>query len=122
MYPFCVFFIVKVKVLAGSIVLSAVSKGLNAPGLTFDPVVCEKSKSKVRPKKKFARAAGMGPGRVAGRHVVHASRRRVIIICAACNDIMISGMIFAHAHRGNTFPLLHVTCSLIVRSVVTLKT
>ena len=55
MYPFCVFFIVKVKVLAGALVLRAVSKGLNAPGLTFDPAVCEKSKSKVRPKKKFAR-------------------------------------------------------------------
>ena len=35
--------------------LRAVSKGLNAPDLTFDPIVCEKSKSKVRPKKKFAR-------------------------------------------------------------------
>ena len=40
MYPFCVFFIVKVKVLAGSLVLRAVSKGLNAPDLTFDPIIC----------------------------------------------------------------------------------
>ena len=55
MYPFCVFFIVEVKVLVGALVLRAVSKGLNAPDLTFDPVVCEKSRSKVRPKKKFAR-------------------------------------------------------------------
>ena len=44
MYPFCVFFIVKVKVLAGSLVWRAVSKGLNAPDLTFDPVVCENQK------------------------------------------------------------------------------
>ena len=35
------------------LVLRAVGKGLNAPDLTFDPVVCEKSKSKVRPKKKI---------------------------------------------------------------------
>ena len=38
--------------------LRAVSKGLNAPCLTFDPVVCEKSKSKVRPKN----FAAPGPG------------------------------------------------------------
>ena len=41
----CVFFIVEVKVLAGSLVMRAVSKGLNAPDLTFDPVVCEKNLS-----------------------------------------------------------------------------
>ena len=34
----CVFFTVEVKVFAGSLVLRAVSKGLNAPDLTFDPV------------------------------------------------------------------------------------
>ena len=61
MYPFCVFFIVEVKVLAGSLVLRAVSKGLNAHDLTFDPVVCEKSKSEVRPKKNSP-----GPGMVRG--------------------------------------------------------
>ena len=55
MYPFCVFFIVEVKVHASSLWLIAVSKGLNTPDLTFDPGVCEKSKSKVRPKKKYAR-------------------------------------------------------------------
>ena len=54
MYPFCVFFIVEVKVFVGSLVLRAVSKELNAPDLTFDPVVCKKSKSKVRPKKKIS--------------------------------------------------------------------
>ena len=61
MYPFCVFFIVEVKVLIGSLVLRAVSKGLNAPHLTFDPAVCEKrkysaraSKKKIRPARRYA--------------------------------------------------------------------
>ena len=53
MYPFCVFLIVEVKVLAGSPVLRAVSKGLNAPDLTFDPAVCKKS---MRPKKNIRAA------------------------------------------------------------------
>ena len=35
--------------------LIAASKGLNTPDLTFDSGVCEKSKSKVGPKKKYAR-------------------------------------------------------------------
>ena len=55
MYPFCVFFIVEGKVHASSLWLIAVSKGLNTLDLTFDPGVCEKSKLKVRPKKKYAR-------------------------------------------------------------------
>ena len=58
MYSFRVFFIVKIKVDAGALVLRAVSKGLNAADLTFDPGVCEKSISRmiVIPKSKYARS------------------------------------------------------------------
>ena len=62
MYPFCIFFIVEVKVHASSLWLIAGSKGLNTPDLTFDPWVCEKSKSKSASKKKIR------PGRNVMRH------------------------------------------------------
>ena len=41
--------------------VKVVSKGLNISNLTFDTIGCENSKSKVGPKKKFARYGSLVP-------------------------------------------------------------